>query len=572
MPLPSSNSESSRQSHTTQELVPAKLDRATPDLPPTAPGHPEDHAVDSSPSTAEGGSYSTDNRLLTTDNSPSTSGGSSYGQILRSSSIIGGATGINYIIGLIRTKVVAVLLGPSGVGLVGMYVSITGLVSVIAQLGIDQSGVREVAEANGSEVPERVARVVKTLRRVCWLTGILGWILTVALAWPLSLWTFGSAERMWSVAILGVTVLIGAVTGGQTALLQGMRRIGDLARIQVLSAIVTTFIAIGLYAWLGDQGIIPVIILTTLVQLGFSWYFSRRVQITKVPQAWTETAATAKRLVGLGSAFMYGALLAAIVGVAIRSLIVRDLGLDANGIYQAAWGLSGMFAGFILGAMGTDFYPRLTAVAHDNVQVNRLVNEQTEIGILLALPGLLGTLACAPWLMRIFYSKKFLLGAELLPWFVCGVFVQVIITGAGYIQRAKGATRWIIVGQTEANFLFLMLCYTFIPKFGLPGVAYAWVLQMLIHGTVVFLIGKHLSGFLWTRSVFSLSAVALLLILAGFMAQYAPGRLLPLLIGGFITSIGTIISLRGVTARLGKNHRLTRAAFRVPGVAMLCSL
>jgi enterobacterial common antigen flippase len=491
----------------------------------------------------------------------------SYGQILRSSSIIGGATGINYVIGMVRTKAVAVLLGPSGIGLVGLYVSITGLVSTIAQLGIDQSGVREVAEANGGDDPQRVARVVKTLRRVCWFTGILGWILTVALAWPLSQWTFGSSERMWPVAILGITVLIGAVTGGQSALLQGMRRIGDLARIQVLSAIITTLIAVGLYAWMGERGIIPVIILSSVVQLGLSWYFSRRIQISVVPQSWTETAATSKRLVGLGAAFMYGALLYGVVGVFVRSLIVRELGLDANGIYQAAWGLSGMFAGFILGAMGADFYPRLTAVAHDNEQINRLVNEQTEIGILLALPGLLGTLAFAPWLMKIFYSTDFLSGADLLPWFVCGVFVQVIITAVGFIQRAKGATRWIIIGQTEANILFLVLCFVLIPKLGLQGVAYAWVIQMLIHGIVVFLIGKHLSGFIWTRSVCSLCAVALLLVLSGFKTQSIPGTLLPLALGGIITFIGGIISLCGITARLGSNHRLTRAALRVPGVA-----
>ena len=36
----------------------------------------------------------------------------SYGQILKSSSIIGGAQGINYLIGMVRVKLVAVLLGP----------------------------------------------------------------------------------------------------------------------------------------------------------------------------------------------------------------------------------------------------------------------------------------------------------------------------------------------------------------------------------------------------------------------------------------------------------------------------
>jgi PST family polysaccharide transporter len=64
--------------------------------------------------------------------------------------------------------------------------------------------------------------------------------------------------------------------------------------------------------------------------------------------------------------------------------------------------------------MGADYYPRLTGVAHDHAAVNRLVNEQTEIGLLLAVPGLLATLALAPWIIRLFYTSEFLPAVELL--------------------------------------------------------------------------------------------------------------------------------------------------------------
>ncbi len=471
---------------------------------------------------------------------------------------------------MVRTKTVAVLLGPSGVGLVGLYVSITGLVSTIAQLGIDQSGVREVAEANGSGGPERVARVVKTLRRVCWLTGILGWLLTVALAWPLSQWTFGSSERMWAVAILGATVLIGAVTGGQTALLQGMRRIGDLARIQVLSAIVTTLIAVGLYAWLGAQGIIPVIILSAAVQLGFTWYYSRRVQILKVPQDWAETAVNSKRLVSLGAALMYGTLLAAILGLTTRSMIVRNLGLDANGIYQAAWGLSGMFAGFILNAMGTDYYPRLTAVAHDDEQVNRLVNEQIEVGVLLALPGLLGTLAFAPWLMHVFYTAKFIPGADLLPWMALGVFGQVITFPLGYIQRAKGKARWIFLSMSHFYVLNFVLVLTMISAHGVVAVVWASALAIYIHGIVVFAIARRLSGFAWTVPAMRLVLLAAGAIGAAFITQMLANEIARFLLGLLLAAIGSLFSLRRVSRRLGEDHRIVKAILKLPGARLAC--
>ena len=497
---------------------------------------------------------------------------SSYGQILKSSSVIGGAQGINYVIGMVRTKLVAILLGPSGVGLVGLYVSATELVGTLAGLGIGQSGVREVAEAHGSGDAERIARTVKTLRRACWLTGILGWLLTAAFAYPLSNWIFGSGERAWALALLGGTLLLSAIYGGQTALIQGTRRIGDLARLSVLGAITGTILAVGIYSWLGEKGIVPVLIATAAINLGFSWWFARRIQTVRITQTWRETLANSKRLVGLGLALMYGALLAAISGLVIRSLIIRQLGLDANGIYQAAWAISAMFAGFIIGAMGTDFYPRLTAVAHDNEQVNRLVNEQIEIGILLALPGLLGTLAFAPWLMHVFYSAKFLPSAELLPWLAVGVFGQVVTFPLVFIQRAKGRVGWMFVSQTYYYLLNLVLALFLIRAFGLVAAAWAYVLVNYIHGVVVFGIARRISNFAWTPHSARLALSSAGLMGLGFALQVLSSGIAEFAVGSLLTIAASLFSLRGIASRLGVNHRVVQIALKFPGGRLACGL
>ena len=496
----------------------------------------------------------------------------SYAQILKSSSIIGGAQGINYLIGMVRTKLVAVLLGPSGVGLVGLYISATSLVGAITGLGIGTSGVREVAEAHASGDAARVARTVHTLRRACWVTGLLGWFVTVALAYPLSVWTFGSGERALAVALLGVTLLLSSVSGGQTALLQGARRIGDLARLNVISVLVGTIAAVAIYAWLGERGIVPVIIATALVNVGFSWWFARCVPITPVAMAWTETWRDSKRLIRLGLAFMWGGLLTGAVTLALQSLIVRKLGLDANGVYQAAWAISGMFAGFILGAMGTDFYPRLTAVAHDHGQVNRLINEQTEIGILLALPGLLGTLAFAPWIMRIFYTAKFLPGAELLPWFVLGIFGQVISWPMGFAVMAQGAAGWYVAIETSANMLRFVLSLVLLQWLGLWGTALAIPLLYVFVTALVYWICRRLTGFRWAAGSLKLLATSAALVLAGFAAQkWLPGYS-GFAVGAILTAAACLLSLRGVATRLGEDHRIVQMACQLPGIKFVCGI
>ena len=496
----------------------------------------------------------------------------SYGQILKSSSIVGGAQAINLLIGMVRTKFVAILLGPSGVGLVGLYQSATSLVGAVAGLGISQSGVREVAEAHGSNNEEKIARTVKVLRRACWVTGVLGWLLTVALAWPLSLWAFKSGDRAWAIAMLGSTLLLGSIYGGQTALIQGLRRIADLARLNDLSVVAGTVVSIALYGWLGEDGIVPALLLLAAVNLGFSWWFARRVSVAKVTVTWRETRRESRRLITLGLAFMWSGLLTAGVAMTAQSLIFRTLGSDANGIYQAAWSLSGIFAGFILNAMGADFYPRLTAVAHDDDHVNRLVNEQTEIGLLLALPGLLGTLVFAPWIIRIFYTARFAQAADLLPLFVLGILGRVISWPLGYIQLAKGASRWFAVMETVANVLHVVLIWLGLRWFGLTGVALAFAILYACHMLGTLWIAIRLSHFRWSAAAKRLLTLCALLVAATFtLVELAPG--LPAILIGALVGVGSACyCLREVTSRLGPEHRLSRMVLRLPWIGRrLCA-
>lgn len=478
---------------------------------------------------------------------------------------MGGANGLSYLVALVRVKIIAVLLGPAGVGLVSLYMSAIGLVGTVSGLGIGSSGVREVALAFSKQDPTAAARTVRILRRACWVTGLLGWALAASLAPLLSSWVTGSTKHAVAIAVLGVTLLLGAVNGGQTALLQGVRRIGDIARANVAAMLLNTGVAIGLYAWLGQRGIVPVLAATAAVSLGVSWWFARRVQVEEVALSWLDTIAGTRRLAGLGMAFMWSGLLMAGLDMATRSLITKDFGIEAAGLYQAAWALSGLFAGFILSAMGTDFYPRLTSVIHDHKLASNTVNEQTEIGMLLALPGLLGTLAFAPWMMEAFYTEQFLPAAALLPWFILGIFGRIVSWPLGFIQLAKGASRWFIATETVFVGFQLGLLYWVVPLLGLIGVAYIFAATYFLYTLAMLWVAKALIEFEWSAGMKKLLLVSGFFVLVGLGVRLVIPGWAGMLVGGAVTLAGGVLSLRGLASRLGANYRLCKLICAVPG-------
>src|SRR6185436_2513099 len=195
--------------------------------------------------------------LRTESANVSRSGKQTYGQILKSSMLIGGSSMMNIGLGVVRTKAMALILGASGVGLIGLYNSIVDVARAIGGMGINNSGVRQIAEAVGSGDMQRTARTVTTLRRVALLLGALGALLLVVFRKPISRLSFGDDRHAGAIALLALAVFFTDVSIGQIAVVQGMRRIADLARTSVLGAFYGTVFSIPIVYVYGESGIVP---------------------------------------------------------------------------------------------------------------------------------------------------------------------------------------------------------------------------------------------------------------------------------------------------------------------------
>lgn len=479
---------------------------------------------------------------------------------------MGGAAGINMILGMVRVKFAAVLIGTTGVGLLASFTAIQGFIGTIAGMGIQSSAVRDVAAAVGKGDQEAIGRAVLTLRRVCWLTGLTGMLAMMLLSPMLSQLTFGHQDYAIDITALGVIILFANLSGGQMALIQGMRRIGDMARANVIGAAIGTVSAIGFYTWLGMRGIVPSLVTVSAIALVISYHFAKRIPVPVVSLSWKQTFEEAGGMVKLGLVFMWNGLLLSAVTYATVTLITQINDLQAVGIYSAAFALSGVFVNFVLSAMGADYYPRLTGVADNKQAVNRMVNEQTEIGLLLAVPGLLATLALAPWFIRIFYTIDFLPAVELLQWFILGCLGRVISWPMSYVMLALGKGNWYFATETSFNILHVVLITIGLSLFGLIGVAYAFFVLYIGYTAAVYAVARHLTGFSWSRDARALNATAILSLGLTLAVVLNLAAWPATIVGGLVTLITTAYSLRGLVLRLGDDHIISVIAHKIPGL------
>jgi antigen flippase len=411
---------------------------------------------------------------------------------------------------MVRTKVLAVLLGPAGVGLEAIFDAVLTFTRTLFDLGLSSSGVRQIAASQATGDPQRIAATVFTLRRTCLILGSLSALVLFLAREPVSKAAFGHTEHATALGWLAVVLLCGGIAGGQSALLQGMRRIGDLARMNIIGTVVGAVVSIPIVMVWGQAGIPAYMIAAAVVALLSSWYYARRIVVERVTLPFSALATEVKGLLSLGVAFMLSGLIVAGAAFLIRAMVTRQYGMDGAGQFQAASALSLVYIGFILQAMGTDFYPRLTAVAHDDEKCNTVINEQAEVSLMLALPGILGTLALAPWVIRIFYSGQFAAATDILVWQMLGMLLRVMSWPLGFMVMAKGKGGIFIATEVAAFSSYLVLAWLGMQWFGLTGTGIAFFGMYVFYVLMMTWIARKLSGFRWSAHYLRYAAIGMI--------------------------------------------------------------
>ena len=331
----------------------------------------------------------------------------SYRHILKYTGIFGGVQGLNVLIGLVRTKLVAILLGPSGMGLASLFNTTVGFVSQATNLGLPISAVRQMSELYDRGDQEAINHFVKVIRGWSLLTALVGMLVCVAIGPFLSQTTFAWGDHSLHFMLLSPAVGMMAITGGETAILKGMRKLGSIAIIQVLAVVAALAISVPVYYVFGESGIVPVIVMMAFATMVLTLKQSLKLIPLQLRGA-KGMLGEGMEMVRLGVAFTLAAVIGTASEMLIRSYLNVTGDLDVLGLYNAGYMLTITYAGMVFSAMEADYYPRLSAVQHDIEATNETVNRQMKVSLLLISPMLAALIIALPLLVQMLFSGKFL--------------------------------------------------------------------------------------------------------------------------------------------------------------------
>lgn len=417
----------------------------------------------------------------------------SYRNITKAIGLFGGTKVFQVLINIIKNKIVAVLLGPAGMGIAGMITSTTSTISALTGFGLGTSSVRDVSQSFSSGDNNRVNKTITVLRILIIFTGLLGTLVTFFGSSLLSNWAFGNNDYSTSFMIVSVILFMDQLCIGQTVLMQGTFHYKNMAKAALLGSIIGLVIAVPLYYIWKVKAIVPVIISSSFFHLLLTWLYSRKIPFNKVKLTIKQVFSEGKVMLTLGLAIA----LAGVVNTGqpyLLRLYISNCGNIADvGLYTAGITIATAYIGVVLTAMGSDYAPRLSAVANDNSLLIQAINRQTNLVITLISPLIILFIVFIKQLTVLLYSNDFLVISGMIEWMMFGMFFRAISWCLSFCIIARGESKSFFINELMSSVYFLIfsiLGYR-VGAFTGMGIAFclsyiAYTLQMFLYARIKF--------------------------------------------------------------------------------------
>lgn len=405
----------------------------------------------------------------------------SYSSITKAIGLFGGVKLFQILVSLIKNKLVAILLGPTGMGINGMIMSTTALISSLTNFGLQVSAVRDVSKAYTSKDEDAINQTVSVLRRIVLFTGLMGTILTFVFASWLSQWAFGDESYTNSFRLVSVVLFLDQVCIGQTVLLQGTFNYKYMAKASFWGSILGLFISIPIYYIWHFDGIVPVIILTSLANLLLSTYYSRKIPYQKQPLSVKETFKKGRVMLLLGLALATTGIMDNGKIYLLRLVIAHFGNLADVGLYTAGVAVANQYIGMVLMSIAADYSPRLAAVSDDNATFIDAINKQMKLLVTLVTPLIVFFILFIKPITILLYSNKFIPITGMLEWMMLGMTFRSVAWCITFGYAAKGDAKLLFYNELLSSVystIFAILGYLF---YGFEGMGIGFCLMYILY-------------------------------------------------------------------------------------------
>lgn len=390
-------------------------------------------------------------------------------------------------IGLITSKVIAVFVGPTGMGLVGNMRNFLSFIETWGTLGFQQGLVKYTADYKDDKT--KISALFSTVFML--LGGVLLIICTALFVFSSTInsFLFGINQSYESVIkILALVLPFYVFSLVFVSFLNGLGDYNRVVKVNIYGNLIGLFVSVGLIVYYQTLGALVAIVVTPALLFGLTLYYLQKhfSVFNYFSTQWFDVGLL-KKLSSYSLMFFVSAVIGPMVFLQIRIHIMETLGANQAGYWEAMNRISMYYLMFVTTLSSVYFFPRL-AVTKSFAETQSIFFSYYKWILSLFVLGLFGIYFLRTYIVSILFTSDFIPVNDLFFWQMFGDVFKAASLILGYQFLAKKMILHFLITEIISLLVMYFSSIYFMQLFKTEGVVMAHALTYVIYFTILVLV------------------------------------------------------------------------------------
>ncbi|ASZ10693.1 O-antigen translocase [Chitinophaga pendula] len=399
--------------------------------------------------------------------------------LIKSSFYSAVATFVKIVTAFLMSKIIAIKLGPDGMGLIGQLTNFISIVLILCGGAITNGIVKYLAEYRAS-APEKIAPLMSTSFKLTIILSVLVGAGLIIFSKYLSTFVLFSPSYAFVFIVFGVTIGLYGLNNLLLSIVNGYKEYKKFNIISINTSILSLIVSLFfIYRWQVNGALIALVVNQSVVFIATLFFLRKEKWLIRGNFAQSMSRQQINNLSRFALMALVSTATVPISQMYIRAHIIHHISLEAAGIWESVNRISNIYLMFVTTSLTTYYLPKLSELSNER-DVRKEVLKVYKVLMPIVIVSCAAIYLFRMLIIKILFTGQFNEASELFLFQMIGDMLKIASWILGFQLVAKAKTKLYITVEVIFSFLFVVFSLVFINKYGLIGTTYAFALNYLL--------------------------------------------------------------------------------------------
>ncbi len=389
------------------------------------------------------------------------------------------STLVRMLTGFVSIKVVALLVGPEGIAVMGQLSNFTTIALAAATLGINNGITKYVAEYKDDK-PVLSLFISTAYKITLWGSLACGAVM-IALCRPLSEWILHDGQWWYVFVIFGLTIIFYTMNGLLMSIVNGTKDFRKFVWVNIIGSIVgLVFTLVFVYTMQLDGALISIVTYQSVIFFVTLWMVRHEFWFRSSFFRAKPDRETLRKYLHYTVMTLVSVALLPVSQMILRGYVMTNISETEAGWWEAMNRLSNVYLTVILSSFSIYYLPRLSELKSASELRHEITNAYKFL-VPAMLVGFTAIYFLRDFLIWLLFSPEFIPVRDLFAWQLAGDFFKIASWLLAFLMVAKSRTAAFVSTEIIFSLSFLGLAFFMLNKNGIVGLTQAYMLNYIAY-------------------------------------------------------------------------------------------